>query len=297
MGVVGSVSCSCGRSSAMQLEHFIACVQTRQSDDVMEHFNHNSVIRVWNRPDQTYLSVSGEENLRTFVGWWFDNLRTDDLVIGQSMEFASTRTAPATGFFVWNCPSTGFKNCSVVLVHSSNGDAIYRMHMVVDCVVAGGLPNGVFGTELDKIKVSLEPGTDTAVSTFQHHFATFGSGVTPVDGNKPCTVVTAKEQLKDFAVDANISVYDHTSGVHTLCDTPPKIEEYFRFLYTTFSNVEDLNAPIWAVDEARGGEHGVIFLAWQCPGSGYLGGTDTFVLNSDHQIIRQFVVDLKSDGT
>merc|ERR1711976_480233 len=146
---------------------------------------------------------------------------------------------------------------------------------------------------LNRIKVDLAEGDPCANTTFAHHFSTFGKGVTPVDGKLPDARTIALEQIKDFSSDASVSVYNHVTNKHDVHLTGTSILGYFTTLYPSFTDVSALDAPMWEVDEKIGAGHGIVFLAWRCPSSGYISGTDTFVLDSDHKIIRQYVVDVK----
>merc|ERR1712224_380820 len=123
---------------------------------------------------------------------------------------------------------------------------------------------------------------------------TFGAGVTPGEGGeKPLAGSTAAEQAKDYVGESIVSVYNHITAQHQEFKGTARIQEYFAGLYPSFTDVSSLRAPLWDLDEGTSETPGVVFLAWRCPGSGYLGGTDTFVLDEQRRIVRQFVVDVK----
>lgn len=230
--------------------------------------------------------------MRSFLTWLLSQFGSGGLTVKHKVAYEGRA---ATAFVAWDSPGR-FSNGSVVLVFAACGAKILRQHIVVDGAVEAGAPPCVLrgGVFLDRIRPELGTAGPSANATFQHHFSTFGAGVTPSEaGEKPPAASTAAEQAKDYIEDSIVSVYNHVTAKHQEFKGASSIQEYFAGLYGSFTDVSSLRAPLWDIDEGSSETPGVVFLVWRCPGSGYIGGTDTFVLDAQSRIVRQFVVDVK----
>lgn len=94
-----------------------------------------------------------------------------------------------------------------------------------------------------------------------------------------------------------ITVYDHVTGTRTDHTGLAGVRLRFEHLFENLPDRSDLAAPIQLLHEASRHEPGSAFRIWQCPASGYLQCTDTFIFDTASKIMRQNVVIYYKDPT
>ncbi|CAE7501888.1 casB [Symbiodinium natans] len=92
--------------------------------------------------------------------------------------------------------------------------------------------------------------------------------------------------MLDYDDTSVAKVYNNKDGSKSEFVGRVQIRNMFTNLFSDLSNLDTLKAPVVDVDEAGK----TVFLVWECPGSGYHFGTDTFVFGPDNKIKRQNIV-------
>jgi hypothetical protein len=123
---------------------------------------------------------------------------------------------------------------------------------------------------------------------WDNHFSSFGSQ--DID-----------KIMLDYSSESIITIVDQNSQTKTEYKGLEGVRKCFEELFSTLSDISDLEAPVQLVKEARKHELGNVFLTWRCPASGYTEATDTFIFDASSRIVRQNVVinfkDPKGDGS
>jgi len=86
-----------------------------------------------------------------------------------------------------------------------------------------------------------------------------------------------------------VVVWDTAKGARSDFVGLAQIRACFQGLFAQLSDLGTLAAPVVEVTEAADGAPGMVFLVWECPGSGVRKATDTFLFCGD-KITRQNVV-------
>jgi len=304
---MGNLSLQCDNSKAVteqlealsgdigsQVERLLVCMSRGDIAGTTELFSEGFALRMFNQTERSYTSVTEKASVRSVLEWLFGHIASQTFLVKKKLaDEASTKVSP-TAFFAWE---SGLVNGSCVCVFLPGSTKLHRLHVVLQCTPNSStkiLPHITQGDDmLSRIRAPLGEGEPGAKTTFTHHFSTFGKGATPVDGRLPDAATTAQEQMKDFSEKAVLHVYNHVTNKHDARSDATSILDYFTHLYPTFTDISALDAPMWEVEEQTATSPGIVFLAWRCPSSGYISGTDTFVLDSNHKIIKQYVVDVK----
>jgi len=282
-----------------QVERLLYSISAGEVESTMAMLADSMSVRMFNQTDRSYSCASDSTSVRVFLEWFFGRTKSaNNFTVNKKVSDDGNVCAPPTAFFAWDCDDAAFSNGSCVCVFLPGTLKMHRMHIVVDFPITTATdlpPNIIRGDDLlNRIKVPLAEGAPSAATTFAHHFSTFGKGVSPDSSGKPSDAVSvAREQMLDFSKDAILNVYNHVMKKYEIRSTTDSILDYFGNLYPTFQDVTSMDAPVWEVEEQSASLGGIVFLAWRCPTSGYFSGTDTFVLDSNQQIVRQYVIDVK----
>jgi len=276
-----------------QVESYLSCLQAKDVERTAQLFAANAVIRVVNQLNSSYAVFRNSDGVRSMCTWLIGLVARSGKAPQTQKQFsvAADGGTPSASFCAWDCPGAGLTNCSCVFVYNESGE-ILRHNVVLDLDPRrpGAMPSCfISGTALNESKPALGQAGISVNGSFTHHFSTFGAGVAKDEiGNIPSPNATADEQMKDFAEDAVLSVYNHVTNGNDVFNCPDHIRTRFVQLYPTFTDPSDMDGYVWDVEEPSGQNPGMAFLAFRNPKSGFLGGTDTWIFDDSHKIILQF---------
>eukprot|EP00621_Florenciella_sp_RCC1693_P004824 CAMPEP_0182530238 /NCGR_PEP_ID=MMETSP1323-20130603/5762_1 /TAXON_ID=236787 /ORGANISM="Florenciella parvula, Strain RCC1693" /LENGTH=421 /DNA_ID=CAMNT_0024739527 /DNA_START=21 /DNA_END=1286 /DNA_ORIENTATION=- len=109
-------------------------------------------------------------------------------------------------------------------------------------------------------------------ATWDHHFKAFGDK-------------SAMEVIKDYTESSILIRYDSATGKKTEAAGVAKIRAAFEALFHELKDLKGLNAPVIELDKTSR----TVYLVWSCPTSGIKLATDSFVMDEDFKIIRQYL--------
>ena len=109
-------------------------------------------------------------------------------------------------------------------------------------------------------------------AAWDNHFSAFGAQ-------------DVEKILEDYTEDSHVVVWDTATGTRSDFKGLEQVKACFVGLFEKLSDLSTLAAPVVEVQE----EQGMVFLVWECPGSGVAKATDTFVFVGN-KIKRQNVV-------
>ena len=110
-------------------------------------------------------------------------------------------------------------------------------------------------------------------AAWDNHFAAFGAQ-------------DVEKILADYSEESEIRVYDQTTGEKKLFVGLEGVREAFVGLFASLPDLSELAAPPVDVSEARS----QVLLVWECPSSGVVRATDTFLFDAAGKIVTQNVV-------
>ena len=110
-------------------------------------------------------------------------------------------------------------------------------------------------------------------AAWDNHFAAFGAQ-------------DVEKILADYSEESEIRVYDQTTGEKKLFVGLEGVREAFVGLFASLPDLSALAAPLVDVSEARS----QVLLVWECPSSGVVRATDTFLFDAAGKIVTQNVV-------
>jgi len=133
---------------------------------------------------------------------------------------------------------------------------------------------------------------------WNNHFAAFGAGQSFADDAALETALT--KIMLDYTADSIVQVFDHRTEAYTTFDTPDKIKEMFKQLFTAMQAAKNeagstgLAVKLLEVEPTGlGGQGGGVFLVWES--LSHPKATDTFVFDDVGKIIRQNIVVFTKD--
>eukprot|EP00286_Rhodomonas_abbreviata_P022622 CAMPEP_0181306382 /NCGR_PEP_ID=MMETSP1101-20121128/10267_1 /TAXON_ID=46948 /ORGANISM="Rhodomonas abbreviata, Strain Caron Lab Isolate" /LENGTH=326 /DNA_ID=CAMNT_0023412429 /DNA_START=83 /DNA_END=1063 /DNA_ORIENTATION=+ len=168
-------------------------------------------------------------------------------------------------FLQWACPSSGITAATDTFIFDEN-NKIAKQNVVV-WPKSGG--EGSTPLQTSPTGGAVQEGWD-------NHFSAFGAQ-------------DVEKILKDYTEESKIVVsnWDSGSAEYKTYTGLAEIKECFEGLFDTLSDISELGAPAIRVEEAP---HPMVFLVWQCPSSGIVKATDTFLFDKEGKIVKQNVV-------
>merc|ERR1712130_598558 len=138
---------------------------------------------------------------------------------------------------------------------------------------------GYFNFFFEVLKMSYAP--KNVKEAWDNHFSAFGAQ-------------DLEKILKDYD-DNSIIRYVENGGEMKEYKGTSAVSDFFTGLFDIIQmdeekNIPSLAAPVVDVEEAVDGAPGMVFLVWNCPDSGIMKATDTFVFSEDNKIRFQNVV-------
>lgn len=171
-------------------------------------------------------------------------------------------------FLQWKCPSSGVEAATDTFIFDENNKIIKQN--LVTWVTPKGDDNS---PTLSAASVSSPTG-GAVQKGWDNHFSAFAAQ-------------DVEKILKDYTEQSQVVVSDSNSGEYKTFTGLAEIKTCFEGLFKDLSDTSQLAAPAIRVEEAP---YPMVFLVWECPSSGIVKATDTFLFDDEGKIVKQNVV-------
>jgi ketosteroid isomerase-like protein len=248
-------------------ENHVAAFGSQNLEQIMQDYSEESVLVTYNKANGESCEHCGIAAIRKMFEGTFKamtDLSTFEAIHNQVYTFPN-----GNAFLVWKCPSSHVEYATDTFIFDQNGKIRFQTFV-------GWFGKNLVAPENEQARVVSVPPKSTGVihDHWNNHFSAFGAQ-------------DVEKILKDYNEQSVVVVHEKASNKTTEYRGLADIRQCFKGLFSILSDLSSLAAPYIRVEE---GDFPSVFLIWQCPSSGIVSATDTFVFDTNGIISYQKVV-------